>query len=65
MSWVVGVEGLCGAFPDGCAVTLGVFDGVHRGHAALVEATVRWARAQGVPRRRADLRAAPRRRTRA
>jgi riboflavin kinase/FMN adenylyltransferase len=49
MSWVVGVEGLCGAFPDGCAVTLGVFDGVHRGHAALVEATVRWARAHGVP----------------
>jgi riboflavin kinase/FMN adenylyltransferase len=49
MSWVVGVEGVCGAFPDGCAVTLGVFDGVHRGHAALVEATVRWARTQGVP----------------
>jgi len=49
MSWVVGVEGVRGAFPDGCAVTLGVFDGVHRGHAALVEATVRWARAQGVP----------------
>jgi riboflavin kinase/FMN adenylyltransferase len=49
MSWVVGVEGLCGAFPDGCAVTLGVFDGVHRGHAALVEATVRWARTRGVP----------------
>jgi riboflavin kinase/FMN adenylyltransferase len=49
MSWVVGVEGACGAFPDGCAVTLGVFDGVHRGHAALVEATVRWARTQGVP----------------
>jgi riboflavin kinase/FMN adenylyltransferase len=49
MSWVVGVEGVCGAFPDGCAVTLGVFDGVHRGHAALVETTVRWARTQGVP----------------
>jgi FAD synthase len=49
MSWVVGVEGVCGAFPDGCAVTLGVFDGVHRGHAALVEATVRWARAHDVP----------------
>ena len=49
MSLVVGVEGVCGAFPDGCAVTLGVFDGVHRGHAALVEATVRWARTQGVP----------------
>jgi riboflavin kinase/FMN adenylyltransferase len=49
MSWVVGVEGVCGAFPDGCAVTLGVFDGVHRGHAALVEATVRWAQAHDVP----------------
>jgi riboflavin kinase/FMN adenylyltransferase len=49
MSWVIGIEGLRGAFPDGCAVTLGVFDGVHRGHAALVEATVRWARTQGVP----------------
>jgi len=49
MSWVVGVEGVCGAFPDGCAVTLGVFDGVHRGHAALVEATVRWARAHDAP----------------
>jgi riboflavin kinase / FMN adenylyltransferase len=30
-------------------VTLGVFDGVHRGHAALVEATVRWAQAHAVP----------------
>jgi riboflavin kinase/FMN adenylyltransferase len=31
-------------------VTLGVFDGVHqRAHVALVEATVRWARAHGVP----------------
>jgi len=28
---------------------LGVFDGVHRGHAALVEATVRWARAHDAP----------------
>ncbi|BCW94520.1 MAG: bifunctional riboflavin kinase/FAD synthetase [Fimbriimonadales bacterium] len=49
MSWVIGAESLQGAFPDGCAATLGVFDGVHRGHAALVEATVRWARARGVP----------------
>jgi len=49
MSWVVGVEGVRGAFPDGCAAALGVFDGVHRGHAALVEATVRWARAHDAP----------------
>lgn len=49
MNWVIGYEGMQGAFPDGCAVALGVFDGVHRGHAALMEATVRWARAQGVP----------------
>lgn len=49
MSWIVGVEGMRGAFPDGCAVTMGVFDGVHRGHAALIAATTRWARAHGVP----------------
>ncbi len=49
MSWVIGVEGVRGAFPDGCAVTMGVFDGVHRGHATLIEATTRWAHAHGVP----------------
>jgi len=49
MSWIVGTEGMRGAFPDGCAVTIGVFDGVHRGHTALLEATARWARAHGVP----------------
>jgi len=49
MRWGIGIERLHGAFVDGCAVTLGVFDGVHRGHAALVEATVRWARAHSVP----------------
>jgi riboflavin kinase/FMN adenylyltransferase len=29
------------------AVTIGNFDGVHRGHAALVESAARWARAEG------------------
>lgn len=49
MNWLVGAESLQGAFPDGCAVTLGVFDGVHLGHHALIEATVSWARRHGVP----------------
>lgn len=49
MNWIIGVEGLAGAFPDGCAVTLGVFDGVHRGHRALLQATVDGAKAQGIP----------------
>lgn len=49
MSWTIGVEGLQGAFPDGCVVTVGVFDGVHRGHIALVREATRWAQAQGVP----------------
>lgn len=49
MSWVIGIEGLEGRFPEGCALTLGVFDGVHRGHHALLTATAAWARAAGVP----------------
>jgi riboflavin kinase/FMN adenylyltransferase len=32
-----------------CAVTIGVFDGLHRGHARLVERTVSLARAHDVP----------------
>ncbi|MCX7993822.1 MAG: bifunctional riboflavin kinase/FAD synthetase [Fimbriimonadales bacterium] len=49
MSWVVGVEGLQNAFPGGCALTMGVFDGVHRGHSALITATVDWAHRHSVP----------------
>lgn len=31
------------------ALTLGTFDGVHRGHRALLERTLSWARSSGVP----------------
>ena len=33
----------------GCVVTIGVFDGVHRGHQLLISTAVEKARAQGVP----------------
>jgi riboflavin kinase/FMN adenylyltransferase len=32
-----------------CALTLGIFDGLHRGHQRLVQATVQSARAEGYP----------------
>src|SRR5699024_11968454 len=32
-----------------CVVTIGVFDGVHRGHQALIGATVEAARERGLP----------------
>lgn len=37
------------AFPDGSVVTIGVFDGFHRGHEALVRRTVGHARRLGLP----------------
>ncbi|MDW8107990.1 MAG: bifunctional riboflavin kinase/FAD synthetase [Armatimonadota bacterium] len=49
MSWTLSVEGLRNAFPEGCAVAIGVFDGVHTGHQVLLQATTHWARAHGVP----------------
>lgn len=32
-----------------CVVTIGVFDGIHRGHQAIISETVALSRAQGVP----------------
>lgn len=37
------------AFPAGAAVTVGTFDGVHRGHRAVIERLVSRARARGRP----------------
>ncbi len=38
-----------GAFPDGCALTIGNFDGVHRGHQAMLALLQNEARHRGVP----------------
>jgi riboflavin kinase/FMN adenylyltransferase len=43
----------------GCAVTIGNFDGVHRGHQAMLALLNSEARHRGVPVLRAHLRAAP------
>ncbi len=49
MSWVVGVQGAGAALAAGCAVAIGNFDGVHRGHQAIVQRAQAWARQAGVP----------------
>jgi riboflavin kinase/FMN adenylyltransferase len=38
-----------GFFPDGCALTIGNFDGVHRGHQAMLALLQSEARHRGVP----------------
>jgi len=43
------VSDLAQANLDGCALTIGSFDGVHLGHRALIRALVESARAEGVP----------------
>lgn len=37
------------ALARGCAVTIGNFDGVHKGHQALIQRTIERARAEGLP----------------
>ncbi len=49
MSWLVGLPALGRPLAQGGAVAIGVFDGVHLGHQALVAEAVRWARHQGTP----------------
>ncbi|MFQ3610461.1 MAG: bifunctional riboflavin kinase/FAD synthetase [Fimbriimonadales bacterium] len=49
MSWVLDSASIEGHLSDGCALTIGVYDGVHRGHHALLRHTVAWARAHGLP----------------
>ncbi len=49
MNWILSVEGASTALSAGCIVTIGVFDGVHRGHQALLMQTQARARAEGVP----------------
>ena len=46
-----GLDEVPGGFgqPDGTVVTIGVFDGVHRGHQLLISRAVEEARALGVP----------------
>ncbi len=47
MRWLIGIPRLERPIAPGCALAIGVFDGVHLGHQALIAEAVRWAREHG------------------
>jgi riboflavin kinase/FMN adenylyltransferase len=49
MSWVLGAESVGATLAAGSVVAVGVFDGVHRGHQALLQEAWAQARARGLP----------------
>lgn len=46
---IVYLPGPCPQLPDGCAVTIGAYDGVHRGHRAVIAEVQRRARDMDLP----------------
>ena len=48
MKLIRGIHNLSQAPQEGCVLTIGNFDGVHRGHQELLRRTVECARAKGL-----------------